>query len=54
MYGKVAVYLYDSDSEAITYLNAFLWVVTKPVLGKTVNLFLKCRVYVGFFLRGKF
>ena len=37
MYGKIAitcfkyqVYLYDS--EAITYLNAFLWVVTEPAL----------------------
>ncbi len=38
MYGKLAmtcfkyqVYLYGS--EAITYLNAFLWVVTEPPLG---------------------
>jgi hypothetical protein len=37
MYGKLAmtcfkyqVYLYGSD--AITYLNAFLWVVTEPAL----------------------
>jgi hypothetical protein len=37
MYGKLAktylkyqVYLYGS--EAITYLNAFLWVVTEPAL----------------------
>ncbi len=37
MYGKLAmtcfkyqVYLYGS--EAITYLNAFLWVLTEPVL----------------------
>jgi hypothetical protein len=37
MYGKLAItflkyQVYLNGSEAITYLNAFLWVVTEPAL----------------------